>query len=407
MRGFCIVLVFAGLVVMMSACQSYQPRNAANIPEVEPTPVVKANTAFATDLYANVREEKGNLIFSPINVSAALMMAHVGARGETEKELAGLLHLPAQSKDIHREFGELHRGLRTRWGVKLNFANALWLHRGVGIADGYRKTLTKDYGAELNRVDFVSGRAAARRAINQWGSKHTNGRIKNSLPPGSINAWTRMVLSSAIYFKGTWRTRFQKSRTYDAPFYVTKDKSVTVPMMKTKEALFRTAHTKNVHAVELPYTGGVLSMLIILPKEEVGLDAVEKSMTPENLKRLIGELYESETKVFLPRFDVKSQFELASPLIKMGASRMFSGDADFSGIGTGINPLFVQGVVHSAFIIVDEDGTEAGGITHISYGLSASMMSEFRVDRPFLYLIRDRKTGSILFMGRVVNPLEN
>ena len=405
MRKLCVTAMLV-LLLLGTAPPVFQERKASGAKaEGQLSPVVAGNTAFAIDLYHQLRKQEGNLICSPINVSAALTMAHLGARGQTAADMAAVLHLPTDRENVHKEMGDLFGELRRRKKVTLKFANALWGQIGYPLVPAFIRKLKTDYGAEFHRADFIIARALARRAINRWGAKHTNNRIKECMPPGMLDRETGLVLASAIYFKGKWVTRFQEDWTEDAPFHLSKDKTVMVPMMGTTEAAFRAVATPEFQAVELPYRGREISMVIFLPNEVDGLSALEEKLTPHNLTKCLDGLAATNLQIWMPRFSIRSQLALDGPLKDMGMGRAYDrGRADFSGITPSKEPFFIQHVVQSAFIEVDEKGTEAGAITTVSFGCAAHASPVFCADHPFLYLIRDNKTGSILFLGRVVNP---
>ncbi len=289
-------------------------------------------------------------------------------------------------------------------GYELSVANALWAQKGYQFLRAFLNTTTTNYGAGLNQVDFVSATEAARKTINDWVEKKTEGKIKDLIKPGVFNTLTRLVLTNAIYFKGNWARQFEKVETKDSPFTVARDKNVTVPMMSQK-AQFAYAETETLQLLELPYAGDQLSMVILLPKELDGLADLEKSLTPGSLRECLQGLRKQEVVVQVPRFKLTSEFSLARVLASMGMTDAFSREADFSGM-TGDTELFISAVIHKAFVDVNEEGTEAAAATAVVMTLKSAPLRPpiFRADHPFLFLIRDNQSGSILFLGRVVNP---
>jgi len=403
MRRLCIAAAWTLLALAAAPPDLRHAKVAGAEPKPEASAVARGNTAFAVDLYHQLRKGEGNLIFSPINISASLTMAYAGARGQNAVEMAQVLHLPTGEKQIHRKMGGLLQDFNNRKDVTLVVANALWTQKRYPFFGNALNEVKASYGAEVHKVDFTWARRAARKAINDWAAEKTNGKITDSMPPGVLNSLTRLVLSSAIYFKGEWVTRFDKDGTMDAPFHVSSETDVTVPMMCTSGSKFRWIGTEEFDALEMPYKGRQLSMVVFLPREIDGLANLEKQLTPETLASALGALQPCEMTVYLPRFNIWTGIPLQTPLRAMGMKLAFVNRlGNFPGFT--VEPLNID-VMHSAFIEVDEKGTEAGAVTHtISYGCSASAPPVFRADHPFIFLIRDRTSGSILFLGRVVNP---
>ncbi len=404
-RSVAKVLLIAALAALALGFPwqlSHQLRSAETPPA--PDRVVDAQTAFALDLYRQLRAGEGNLIFSPVCISSNLTMAWAGAGGNTAQELSAALHLPAGEPELHAKTAKLLAQLSGRKDVDLQLANALWLQRGYAFFGPAVAQVKKDYSLETFPVDFNRATEAARKDMNAWGAKHTNNRISESVPKGFLNELTRLVFSSAIYFKGEWLTRFDKEATKDEPFHVSPDKDVTVPMMSAGGGKFRWCGTEEYDALEMSYKESDVSMLVVLPRAQAGLTALEEKMTPANLKLLLDSLFDASMQVQVPRFSLEQDMPLKDALKKLGVVGAFENRAgNFPGFTA--EPLNLD-VLHSAFIVVDEQGTEAGAIQHTGgFGCSAAAMPRvFRADHPFLFLIRDARSGSILFMGRVVNP---
>lgn len=368
--------------------------------------VVRANTAFAFDLYRNLRDTSdGNLFLSPYSVSTALQMTLAGAAGETDAEMRSVLRLDMPEDQAHRGAGalvaSLDRGTKLD-GYELRTANRLWTQEGFDFREAFLTIMTDRYLAGLGSMDFAADPEACRRAINDWVAAQTSDRIRNLFPAGSINQETVLVLANAIYFKGLWAVQFDPDDTRDAPFRVSADKTVTARMMHRKLET-RFADTAEAHVVELPYRGGDLSMLAVLPTAVDGLAGLESALSADLLESWIAELHEADRDVYLPRFSFTSEFPLAATLAGMGMPSAFlPGTADFSDLD-GTRRLFLQTVMHKAFVEVTEEGTEAAAATGVSVGIT-SIPPQFRADRPFLFLIRDNVTGSVLFLGRVTDP---
>jgi serpin B len=342
-------------------------------------------------------------------------MTYTGARGETAKEMAKVLHFPADPDPLHASFAALQKAFNEagpRGGYRLSVANRLWGQEGYHFLPDFLAITRDSYAAELAPVNFARQTEQARQRINDWVSERTAGKINDLIPGGVLTPLTRLVLTNAIYFKGSWTKPFPKSATKDDWFYVTGDKSMPVPFMTRSDDL-RFWAGDGLKALELPYGNGDLSALLLLPdsKEEglAALSALEAKLTLENLDGWISQLHRRKVQVFLPRFKLASQFALNDVLSAMGMKLAFDEDkADFSGISTQ-EQLYLSAVIHKAFVDVNEEGTEAAAATGAVIAARAALRIQepavFRADHPFLFLIRDNRSGSILFMGRVTNPI--
>jgi len=384
--------------------------------------IVDGNNKFALELFAKLQNTKGNLFFSPYSISSALAMTYAGARNQTESQMAEVLHFPVSAnkktdsaskflldkQQFNTKFGKLIKDLNNR-GQKgaytLTIANALWGQKGYGFVKEFLELIENNYDGRLNEVDFVRAAENARKTINAWVKKKTNGKITNLISPGVLNSMTRLVLTNAIYFKGNWAQQFKENRTQVAPFTLADGNKIDVAMMNQK-ADFGYMETDTFQALELPYVNRELSMVILLPKKFDALDEFEKTLTSENLIQWLAKMHKREVVVFVPKFKMTSQFSLASMLKSMGMEDAFSLSADFSGINSK-RDLFISAVIHKAYVEVNEEGTEAAAATGAVMKLTSvgpAPLPVFRADHPFLFLIRDNMTGSILFIGRVVNP---
>jgi len=369
------------------------------------TDVVSGNTAFALNLYNQLRHTEGNLFCSPYSISTALAMTYAGARGRTAQQMAETLHFPLDHARLHPAFADLEKRLsavQSQGNILLKVANSLWLQSGYVFLDEFIDLLKECYGTPITPLDFQQIEAS-RTKINTWVEERTQDKIKELIKPGHIDALTILVLVNAIYFKGDWAHPFDDNLTKDAPFWISADEKIETPMMSQK-GKFGFAQRENLQILELPYAGQDLSMVVLLPKEVDGLAVLEDSLTLENLADWTGNLRESEVQVFLPRFKMSSSFELSSTLGSMGMSDAFDANADFSGMD-GSRSLFISAVIHKAFVDVNEEGTEAAAATAVvmARGMPPHPAT-FRADHPFIFLIRDNASGSILFLGRVVDP---
>jgi serpin B len=368
--------------------------------------VVQGNTGFALDLYRTQRGVCGNLFLSPYSISAALAMAFAGAGGETAAQMARVLHFDPNPGRLHDAFAALETRLAevARQGaLQLRVANRLWPHKGCRLLDGYVTLVKRCYGVSLTPLDYRHAEAA-RQIINAWAEEQTAGRIRDLIPPGVLNELTRLVLANAIYFKGRWATQFRLRSTRRAPFWVTPEGSVPVQMMAQMHE-FGYAETGDLQALEMPYAGDGLSMIVLLPRARDGLVALEAALTVENLNRWTAGLVPDTVELFLPQFHLTFAVQLDEALQSLGMADAFSERADFSGMDGSLR-LYLGAVLHKAFLKVNEEGTEAAAATAV-ITLEMAMPAQarvFRADHPFLFLIREVRTGSILFLGRVVNP---
>jgi serpin B len=373
------------------------------------TAVAQGNNAFAVDLYSQLRQQDGNLFFSPESISTALAMAYAGARGTTATEMASTLHFPLPPDKLHPAMGSLLASLNASHpGYQLRVADALWAEKDYKFLDGFLKLTKDDYGAGFRPMDFKSAPEAARATINQWVEQQTDDKIKDLLPPGAIRSDTSLVLTNAIYFKGDWQTQFVKTATQDEDFHLSAAQAVKAPLMHLQTKL-RYFNGGSFQAVDIPYKSGELSMVVFLPNDVAGLAAFEQSLTAVDMQTWLASAWRSNKIILtLPRFKMTSQFELANALGALGMKQAFHrGIADFSAM-TGKKDLWISAAIHKAFVDVNEEGTEAAAATGIVMR-SMAMSYEaqpivFRVDHPFLFVIRDNRSGAILFMGRVSDP---
>jgi len=402
-----VMPLFCGLSIAVQAGVGFAA--GAEAPQ---SAVATGNNALALDLYARLRGEKGNLFFSPYSISSALAMTCAGARGDTAAQMAKALHFDLEPEKLHAAFGRLTSELN-EVGKKLDFelrvANALWVQQGYRLLADFLDLTKSAYGALPHDVDFAKATEAARQTINRWVEEQTKDKIQNLIPPGTLSAAARLVLTNAIYFKGRWASEFFKDFTLDLPFTLASGEKVSVPMMN-QTAAFGYRKGDGFQVLEMPYKGRALSMAVFLPAKADGLPEFEKSLTTESLGRWLTGLQEQQVIVTIPKFRVTSAFLLGETLRAMGMADAFAlPPADFSGM-TGRKDLFIGAVIHKAFVDVNETGTEAAAATAVIMEGGAPPREEtkpvFRADHPFLFLIRDNRSGAILFMGRVTNPKE-
>jgi len=400
MAKLLVIAVVVSLVVSMA--------HAAE--EAGPSPVAKGGNAFAVDLYARLKEQKGNLFFSPYSISSALAMTYAGARGQTAAQMAKVLHFDLEGEKLHQAYGELTSALNAAGKAghfALSVANALWAQKDYQFLPDYLALVEKSYAAKVMEADFKRDAEAARVAINRWVEDVTRDKIKDLIPKGVLNEMTRLVLTNAIYFKGNWVHQFKDNRTQDGPFTLLGGEKVQTPMMHQTER-FGYLAADGFQVLEMPYKGDALSMAVFLPKEADGLPQFEKSLTSGGLEASLAKLRREEVVVTFPKFKMTYSASLGDPLKAMGMADAFSGAADFSGMSTQ-ERFFLQAALHKAFVDVNERGTEAAAATAIMVGATGAPPRPkpiFTADHPFFFLIRDTRSGSILFMGRLMSPKE-
>ena len=371
--------------------------------------LVEGNTAFALQLYGTLRITEGNLVLSPYSISSALAMTYAGARGETARQMEQTLHFDQTRTDLHPLFGRLDTALKAARGDnELNIANSLWPQKKYPFRQEFLRLLKQDYGATVTPLDYEGQAEQARVMINQWVDDKTRHKIAEIIGPGVLNDLTRMVLVNAIYFKGTWATKFRESATQPDNFYPQPDTTITVPFMHMR-GQFSYGENDQLQLVALPYVGRQLEMIILLPRSRDGIGQLEKALTVASLSAWTSGMRNQQVDVALPKFKMSSGFGLGNTLRALGMKDAFDMDrADFSGMDGRTHWLYISAVLHKAYIDVNEKGTEAAAATAVSVASLALRVEEpareFRADHPFLFLIRDSTTGSILFMGRVAKP---
>ena len=418
------VLSVLMVIVIMSLTACSQPTSAGILQSEKPrvtepqvsqgdlATLVDGNSEFAFDLYQALGDSGGNLFYSPYSISQALAMTYAGARGDTEKQMADTLNFLLSQDSLHPAFNGLDIDLSSRGegakgkdeeGFRLNIVNAIWGQEDFKFLSEYLDILAENYGAGLRILDFIKAPEQSRITINEWVSDQTEDRIEDLIPQGAIDALTRLVLTNAIYFNAAWQYPFNEEATSDGLFYLLDGGTITIPMMRLTESLGYTSGD-GYQVVELPYDGNELSMVILLPDSGQFKD-FEESLNYRKVDGIISDVKRSQVSLQMPKFEFESEFSLKSALANMGMPIAFSGDADFSGM-TGNKDLFIDEVIHKAFVSVDEAGTEAAAATAVIMKLTAVPAEPITVtvNRSFIFLIRDIETGAILFIGRVLNP---
>lgn len=423
MRKTLLVIVAVSLAAGLVGCaptasadevRSDETRQTpASLPVNELTELVNGNNTFAFDLHRQVRSGSENLFFSPYSISIALAMTYAGARDETAHEMAGAMQFYLANDSLHPAFNYLDQQLAARGegsqgkdgeGFRLNVVNAIWGQKGYSFRPEYLDVLALNYGAGLRILDFENQPEPSRVTINDWVEDQTESRIKDLIPQGAIDTLTRLVLTNAVYFNAAWQSQFEESATSPGTFSLIDGNDVTVPMMR-QTASFGYGEGAGYQVVELPYDGGELSMVVLLPAEGQ-FEAFESSIDNEALLDAFDRLQWTRLDLTMPKFKMETSFGLNDALAAMGMEQAFDpARADFSGMD-GTQNLYITDVVHKAFVEVDETGTEAAAATAVIVGTESMPVDPVSVtiDRPFLFLIRDIETNTILFLGRVMNP---
>ena len=421
---FPCILLFMTMLQSCSAssdpadgAQSDSPRDISpQVSDSDLKETVRGNSEFAFALYRQMASGDGNMVYSPYSISGALAMTYAGARNRTAEQMAGALRFALPQERLHPAFNKLALELAARSRVEgvdpdgafhLNIANSLWGQSGFHFLPEFLDELACNYAAGMRLVDFEKDPDAARRAINDWVWRATEERIKDIIPdppPELITTLTRLVLVNAVYFKAAWQSPFDPDATRPASFHLLDGSSVDVPTMRLAGGL-RSMQGEGYRAVELPYAGGELSMLIFLP-DDGEFHNVEARLDAGRVTGTMDALQGGDVVLHMPKFKFDWTAEdLSGNLRLLGMVDAFTMDADFSGMDGDLD-LFISAVLHKAFIAVDESGTEAAAATVVIVtrkGLAGNPV-EFTIDRPFFFLIRDNPTGTILFLGRVTNP---
>ena len=374
--------------------------------------LIDGNNDFALAMYNLLKKEKkGNVFYSPYSISLIMAMAYAGAKDETATQIADAMRYKLSPDDLHSAFNFLSQSLATHTSNENDFSlkivNDIWSQKDYYFSEDYIDTLTKHYGSALQKLDFIASPEKSRKVINDYIYEQTSNLIKDLIPQGAIDPFTRLVLTNAIYFKAEWQEEFNKNATFDGAFNLDNNREVTVPMM-SQESFFKYTRNSSCQAIELPYKGDSIAMTIILPNDFSGF---EESLTIDSLKEILNTMALQNIILQMPKFKFESTLNLKKTLSYLGMPIAFDPlKADFRGI-TPLENLYLQDVLQKALIIVDEKGTEAAAATAAIFGCRCTAqqthLEQMIVDRPFMFFIFDRDTKSILFMGRVLNPLQN
>ncbi len=374
---------------------------------------VKAASAvngFTFDLYGRLAaaQKDKSLFVSPYSVISALSMCYAGARGVTEAQMAKVLFLVP---DIHKNMGALINELNTvpQDTAQLRAANSIWPAKGTKILPEFSQTVKHWYNAQMTPLNYKASPEAARKTINSWVSKQTNKKIENIIQPGILTKNTLMVLANAVYFKSSWLEEFEPEKSQPRAFWPTPAKSVNVVTMSRTGDKVNYAKLSDAEMVELPYKDNRFSMIVLLPDKSSNIQTLEKAMNANQFDEWLAAMSPRRVKIFLPKFKQENDYELAPVLAALGMPSAFkAGEANFSGI-TGENNIYISNILHKTFIEVGEEGTEAAAATAVIM-MKMSLPPQdndavvFRAERPFIYLIKDNRSGAIIFIGKYTKP---
>ncbi len=398
-------LLLSILLIALTCCSSTHlniKNRSANYRKL----ISKNNNKFAINLYKQLaNKENRNVFFSPFSIYVALSMIYNGAKNSTKQQMQKVLNFYVPKNKLPYAFKNILNNLQTNNSKLyiLDIANAIWIQKNFHIDKTFTQTIYNYYDSQLFIEDFKKHKYQTINSINQWVSKKTNKKIQKLILSEDISPFTRLLITNAIYFKGNWASKFKKKHTKTGKFYISNNRYVTIPIMY-QEGNFDYLDLRNLQIISLPYVGNKISMLIILPKQKMGIYNIEKILTASSLTYWLSHLHKRQVHLYLPRFKLNDRYYLKSILSRLGMPDAFTNKADFPGI-TGKKNLKISKIIHQAYIKVNENGTEATAATAVVSKLTCVFMPTiFRADHPFIFLIIYRKMHTILFIGRLINP---
>ncbi len=397
-----IPMLLCAAAMLPAAGDEVSNRTVVPVERATEAAVARAANEFAFDLYKQVSAREGNVVICPFGVYVVLGMSYAGARRATAAQMAEVLHLNERPEVQHRDIGALAAQVRDAElpDGQAALADALWAQQGLPLLQDFLELVESDYGAKVQWADFASAAEDARRAVNAWGAEQTHGKVPEAIPPGGVERSDLLLLCSAVYFKSAWQHRFLESATISAPFWLDGATSVEVPMMRQTQRFWYRG-VAGAQILEVPYLGDEFSMLLVLPRDKDGMAAIEAGLSADQLGEWLAGGQDEVVALLLPRFRLALNVELKRALQALGMTDAFvQGRADFSGAARACQ-LFVSSVVQKSCVEANEEGTEAAAV---SAARVVGRVPVFRADHPFLFLIRHKASGLILFMGRVANP---
>jgi serpin B len=402
-----LALLFSPILIIGCPSATQMQVNTRNISDI-----VNGNNQFALDMFSKLGGQQQNVFFSPWSIYSAIAMAHEGAKGKTAKEMQQMMHFPENDSQRELSFASAYDKFNEKEaGYMLSTANALWVEKEYPLLNNFASTIERYYHGTAKNVDFKGAPEETRLIINFWVEEKTNNKIKGLISQGSISPQAKLVITNAVYFNGKWVKSFDKNATRKKDFRTGDGRIIETLMMSSvgRESRFYYTETGDIQILELPYEGKRISMIILLPKGD-NISSLEKSLSLGRLAEWRKGLEEDRVDVYIPKFTLATKYySMAKNFEDLGMQTAFTPGADFSGIN-GKNDLFIDEVIHQAFVDVNEQGTEAAGATSI--GMKTSAMGAprtpvFYADHPFVFLIQDIETGNILFMGMVSDPSKN
>jgi serpin B len=397
------------LLSLFFACElpKEEPQECTDIERVDITDeitldVAEANQSFGFDIFSQLQDTEDNIFISPYSISNALAMVQLGAEGQTKEEMSTLLGVFDPEADWHQGQGELMQELQLGENCDYQFtvANKVFMKDGYPIEENYLSELSSLYQSEIAILDFESDSEAAREEINTWVSEHTNEKIPELFPSGTITPATAFVLTNAIYLNAPWKQEFDPQNTHSTDFTLADGSKTQVEMMNHYQMSIHISHQEGMTMAKIPYKGDDLSLVIVTPDDPAGLDGILSELNIDTWNSWKSNLYQTEASVGFPKLEMRYKKILNDSLKDMGMPSAF-GDANFSGIAPD---LAIDTVVHEAWIKISEEGTEAAAATGVSMNETAAMMDELYLNKPFLFAIEDNRSGSLLFIGKITDP---
>jgi len=365
--------------------------------------IINSNNHFSFDIYQKLKNTDKNLIFSPTSITSAIAMTYVGARNNTLQEIENTFYFNKNITDFSKDYKNLVF-LNKKNSVQFYYANSIWLQEGVKLNSDFSGIHKKYFSSTLYRTDYINNPEKSRIAINTWVEKNTNNRIKNLLKPTSIDNSTRLVLVNALYFKGAWKNKFSKDKNTLEDFQIKNKKFIETDYMNNAINTFY-YDDKYSQIIEIPYTNLNVSLLIILPKTYKKIKKVEKTLNKDFYTNYLKNRIRKRVSISIPKFNIESDFDLNKTLSDLGMKDAFTEMADFSGI-TSSDKLHISKIVHKANITINEEGTEASAATAVIMRKMSMLLDDvtIKINKPFIFMLRNTNTNCIYFMGKIVNP---
>lgn len=406
------ILLLMLIVLLLPTCKSHKKTTGHT--EIQSSrftieSLAESNNLLAIDLFKQIQPDAENLIFSPYSIGTVLAMIYSGSGGITAEEMSQVLYFPTSEllDPVESRVIESMQASDTMKGTDFRLANAIWAQENFSFLPDYLDRVQKYYDAPLTLMDFIetSNREASRKKINHWVEERTNNRIQDLIQPGILDASTRMVLTNAIYFNGNWLFPFDKAATAPSMFHISKQESTRTAFMHQTRS-YPYYEDEEIQSIRLPYKNNRMALMVILPKSIDGWRMVSQVISYERINLVVSGMETREVQLSLPKFRTELRINLKKELTKLGMGSAFSRHADLSGM-TGEKNLFIDEVIHKAFLEINESGTEAAAATAAIIGLKSSLRDDpvrFHADHPFIFFLLDRQTGCIIFTGRFVKP---